>query len=83
MKTKIVVYSVTDDEYLNAQIYNSHYSQRINLFEFKSHFDVVMTNESYEGISIGQNIVFELVNDIFGFEFPVSIGNVYNIDDAV
>ena len=63
-EVRVVVYSISDENYLNSTIYNNRYDNTITLLKLGTHFDVVVDDQKFDLMSFSQNLVYE-VNIIF------------------
>jgi len=64
-EVRILVYSISDENYLNSTIYNKRFEKTISLLKTGTHFDVAVEKPKFEIMSFAQNLVYE-VNFLFG-----------------
>lgn len=57
---KIVVYFLSEENYLNSTIYNNKFEKTIFLWKTGTHFDVAFDAQKYDVMSFAQNLVYEV-----------------------
>jgi hypothetical protein len=63
-KVRVIVYTVTEDEILNAIIFNNKFEKSIQLIRsYGCHFDVVCSQKGMQNIAFCENIVFKVFNE--------------------
>lgn len=62
---RIIIYSVSEENRLNSQIFNYKFEKTIELFRYNTHYDVIYNNKQYETIDFCKSIIFNLIEDKF------------------
>ena len=63
-----MVFSISEENYLNSTIYNNKYEKTINLLKTGSHFDVALENQKYDLMSFSQNLVYEVKTNPYFYD---------------
>jgi len=78
-KIKIVVYSITEDNYLNAIIINNFHERTIEIVRSKSnHYEPVFSKKYMEKIGFSQNIVLNILDNALNGKSSSQIKDLNN-----
>lgn len=72
-KVKLIIYSVSEDNYLTSTIINNKFDKEVELLKTGSHFDVVFEKERIEAIDISKKIIIDLIYEKFKVKYEEKI----------